>query len=222
MVAIDTGPLLRREHRRRGGEPDICPHVDQHWFDPAREAVHLHYTKYLEPDRGTVGNRAEGNPMCILYERSVCHRVPVSLTFSFIFDCPEDDEWLRSMASPADLGEILACLKVVRIQFDETSPIQSRLFVTPGEERVVLVDALDHERISKFRMLWNAHRVYSDPLIEDLFTEFKSDDSEIIPIEEDGVDAAVREAAMERQVGWLLKRWREQMDSLGPMSEDVW
>lgn len=38
MVAFETERLLRNEHRTLCDGPDISPHVDQHWFDPARDA----------------------------------------------------------------------------------------------------------------------------------------------------------------------------------------
>ena len=68
---------------------------------PARDAVHIHCTSFLELDRGI---RAEANPMCILYDRVAGHRVPASLTFSFIFNGHEDDEWLESMDLLENLG----------------------------------------------------------------------------------------------------------------------
>lgn len=219
MVAFETGRLLRHEHRKACEGPDIRPHVDQQWFDPARDAVHLHYTIYLLPDRGV---RVEGNPMRILHERVAGQRVRASLAYDYI-SCGghRDIEWLESMALLEDLGEISVCLKVVCIHIDEGPAVQSGLFGTLGEERVVLVDALDHKHISKFCMVWQAHGSCYDPLTEAFFKQYVNDDSAII--EEDGIMTTVRDAVTEMQVEWLLNRWHAlQAETPGLVPENIW
>lgn len=89
-------------------------------------------------------------------------------------------EWSESMALLKDLGEISVCVKVVCIHIDEGPAVHSGLFGTLGEERVLLVDALDHQRVDKFRTLWMAHRSCHDPLTEAFFEHYIGDESALI------------------------------------------
>lgn len=235
MVAFETGRLLRHDpgrhgmqlrrrvggqRRRRGGGPDIDPFVDQHWLDPARDVVHLHYPKYLEPGMGV---RVEGNPLALLYQRKSLYGVPASLTYGSIYDRHIHLGWLGSMEMLEDLQEISVCLKTVCIHIGEGPAIHSGLFGALGEERVVLVDALDHERISKYRALWETHRVTRDPLTEDFFTNYENDDSAIVTAEKNRPRVTVRDAIIDVQAGWVLNRWRQYgMRTPGLYSEDVW
>lgn len=73
------------------------------------------------------------------------------------------------------------------------------------EERVVLVKAIDHKLISKFRMLWQAQGSCYDPLTEDFLKRCVRHDSAIT--EETGVEISALEAVEEIEVQWLLNRW---------------
>lgn len=236
MVAFETGLLLRHDHgsygsvklrnrvvekpRRRGGGPDIDPYVDQHWLDPTRDTLHLHHPRYLEPDMGV---KVEGNPLSLLHERSLGHKVPASLTYGFIWDRHMHLNWLPSMALLQDLREISVCLQTVCLHIDEGPAIQSGLFGALGEERVVLVDALNHERISKYRALWDACRVERDRMTEDFFTNYENDDSAIALAEENSIRMTVRDAIIDVQAGWVLNRWRQYgFRTPGLRKDDVW
>lgn len=217
MVAFKTGRLLKHEHKQLRDEPDITPHVDYQWFDPARDAVHLHYTMHVLPHRV----RVQGNPIRLLHERAAAQGVQASLTYShMVCSNHQGTEWSRSMALIKDLGEISVCLKNVCIHIDEAPAVHSGLFGTLGEERVLLVDALDHERINKFRTLWMAHRSCRDPLTEAFFEQYVDDESAII--REGGSQATVQEAIGGIQLEWLLCRWEQEAETQRPAAKNVW
>lgn len=219
MVAFETGRLLKNEYKKVG--PEIFPHVDQQWFDPARDAVHLHYTTWVHPDRGV---SVQGNPMCILHtcKRASGQAVLASLTHDFASGGHREDEWSESMALLEDLGLVSVCMKVVCIHVEEGPAIESGVFGRLGEERVVLAEALDHEHIGRFRALWEAHGLCHDPLTEGFFKKYTDDDSTIIDNDETRLQTA-REAVEEIQVEWLLSRWHEYGVKMpGLVREEVW
>lgn len=166
-MAFETGTLLEHRLMPRGHDgDDLDGRVRQQWFDRARDAVvHLHYN--TQKDRFLGVTTARGNPIRILRD-AVSVGVVGSISECFLFwHGREEERKGRDMLE--GMKKAMVCLKVVCIHVDAEPAIQSGLFGRLGEERVVMVDALDDERVDQFRDLWEKHGSSPDSLTDDFF-----------------------------------------------------
>lgn len=166
-IALETGTMLEHRALPRGHNgADLDGRVRHQWFDRARDVVHLHYN--TEKDKYLGMLTARGNPIRLLRDAVPLGRIgPIGSGFLFHHDKPDGRE---SRDILEGMKKVMVCLKVVCIHVDAEPAIQSGLFGRLGEERVIMVDVHDDERVDQSRDLWKEHGSAPDSITDDFFS----------------------------------------------------
>lgn len=194
-VALKTGAMLDITHMPWAhGGADLIDRIRKQWVHHGRHAVvHLHYNTRSDGLNGRV--KAQGNLVSLL-RNALVQGGTGSVSKDFL-TTHHPDGWKETMDSLEEMRRVMVCRRVVCIHVDAEPAMQSGLFGRLGEERVVMVDALDEDRISRFRDLWNEHGSVPDVITDDFFCaarsgqEWQSDLDQIL-------------------VSWLRDRWYEK------------
>lgn len=199
-VAFDTGALLEHKLTPRGqGGDDLDGRVRQQWVDRARDVVvHLHYN--AQKDRSLGVTTARGNPIRILRD-TVSMGAIGSISECFLFS-NDRVEGRRSRDLLEGMKKVMVCLKVVCFHVDAEPAIESGLFGRLGEELVVMVDALDDQRVDQFRDLWEKHGSSPDSLTGDFFKRYS-------PYRTHNGRPAVQDRLEKIRARWLRDRWHD-------------
>ncbi|KAJ4425216.1 hypothetical protein N0V82_000025 [Gnomoniopsis sp. IMI 355080] len=222
QVACETGRMI--DPLQTSDEDSILSRrrqvVKKKWFDKARDVVHLHWNAYIDAEWGVHTTR-DRLPF-LKAPAFAAARAGCSITLPLLSPGGHSLPWLKGRAILERISRVMVCLQTVCIHADKGPAVASGLFGRLGEEPIVLVDALDYERLSKFWALWDAHRAeHPDPLTFDFFRECHA--------QHQGSDAqrlrtrTICETIEDIRTQWVLDNWEEQ-DELRrwPAGESVW
>ncbi|KAJ4385609.1 hypothetical protein N0V93_010038 [Gnomoniopsis smithogilvyi] len=217
-VALRTGGFMDRPF------PTGPPHgwksrKMRNWFDKERDIVHVHWNALI--------NRLWGahpaSEHLVHFESNLsAARAGCSINQTLLSPSGHSTPWMRHRAVLERIGRVAVCFETVCIHAPEGAAIASGLFGMLGEERIILVDALDYDRLGKLWALWDAHREeHPDPLTFDFFSECYAQAA--------GSEAqrrrtqTIHDAVECIQKRWVLDNWDEQ-DELPGWSErqHVW
>lgn len=205
-VAFETGALLENPwsctQQLDPPIPFLYNRIQWQWVDRARDTVvHLHFNPYNE-DWVDAWKETNGNPIQLLRDAML----PVNCTRSISMRLLGSMEREESRDMVQSMSKILVCLKVVVLHTNEERAVQSGLFGSLGEERIVMVDPFHEKRIKCFRDFWRKHRNGSDELTERFFDECIASD----PVQ---CRRTVLSWLDNIKRNWLRERW---FDATGP------
>lgn len=207
-------PTWNRSTHRRESK------ISSTWLDKERDVVHLHW-------HGSVafwyhGTGPQGGELIRVESNLSAAKAGCAVDRRLLWPGGHAKPWMEDRGVLERIGRIAVCLKVVCIHAPEGPGIASGLFGLLGEERIILVDALDYDRLGKLWALWDAHRGdHPDPLTYDFFSECHA--------QHPGSEAqrrrtqTIHKTIEDIQKQWVLDDWDEQDEIPGwTEREHVW
>lgn len=217
-VAFETGGFMVTPFLTQSSSQDNLK-KSRIWFDKERDVVHFHWTALVDY---AMGGRPEPGHLVLVESHLAAARVGCSINKSLLSPSGHGTPWLQDRAVLERIGRFAVCFETVCIHAREGPAVASGLFGLLGEERIILVDALDYQRLGKLWAFWDAHREeHPDPLTYDFFSECHA---QHVGSEAQRRRTQVIHDAMEKiQKQWVLDKWDEQ-DELPGWSEreKVW
>lgn len=165
MVAFETGRFTDVRYLW-ATHPNANSRRSTPWFDPARDAVHLHWDTGFE--HYTTISRCNPTPALLSLGSTAAHGA--SLMTSWIDSTHGHTQDLLEQAGKL----FMLCLEMVSIHSDAEPAIRSGLFGRLGEERVVMVDADNHARMHLFDEFNRMHGSREDRQTSYFFQKWRS------------------------------------------------
>lgn len=148
-VAFETGRFIDIRDLWDGSSVNTYAALPTPWFDSARDAVHLHWSPSYETEWMTTCS----DPLPVLLSLGAEAARGASITWDGV--CSYD--YTMDLLKQAAQSYMLCLSPLVSIHASDVDAVQSGLFGSVGEERVVMVDADDCTRI---RLFDDFNRVY--------------------------------------------------------------
>lgn len=213
-VAFEKGGFMDRPF-----ENPSQPKRPRTWFDKERDVVHLHWNARIERHLG-------GYPRTDLLIRVESHMAAAmagcSITRDVLHPSGHSTPWMKDRAVLERIGCFAVCFETVHLHAHEGTAIASGLFGMFGEERIILVDALDYDTLGKLSALWDAQpETQRDAATLNFFRQCHAHYA--------GSEAqrrrtqSIHDAVENIQKRWVLDYWDEQDELPGWLErEQVW
>lgn len=142
-VAFETGRFIDFRQFWDGYSVNVQSVTSICWFDPARDAIHLHWNPLYEAEWMTTCD----DPIPTLLSLGAEAAQGAALTWDTV---RSDGNKSMGLLKQAGQSYMLCLSRLVSIHASVEDAVKSGLFGLLGEERVVLVDADDDARIGLF------------------------------------------------------------------------
>lgn len=169
------------------------------WFDPARDIVYLNFTIHYDNPQGGI-DAVRGFPMPY-FLKLAGHAAGVSIDEPLIHYNPTLTYRWQVRDHLETLRECFVCVTVVCLHVDLQPALDSCLFAE--DNRIVMIDAFDYDKIAEFRRLWETHGSRQDFRTAEFFDGYVDDGSFMIQ----GMTVKQLQYCFKRL--WLLERWHE-------------
>lgn len=167
-VASETGGLTNFQDLWDGRSVNMWGaggSIRRCWFDPARDAIHLHWEPLYEAEWQTTCE----DPIPVLLSLGAKAACGASLTWDSATSSDDSMELLKQ----AGQSYMLCVYRPVSIHARREDAVRSGLFGLFGEERVVLVDTGDDARIRLFDDFNRLHGSNKDAQTADFFQRWR-------------------------------------------------
>ncbi|CAG8984181.1 hypothetical protein HYALB_00004164 [Hymenoscyphus albidus] len=162
-VAYENGSIITSKNG-----PTRIPGYDNSlgnmWFCPETDIVHMNYNARREVEEG----RRSPDPIPYLIEMAE-RGVGACITADFLYPFAKGGLWpacstFEQLAKLEARREWLVVLKMDNLHLREEAVTKSGIFGFLGDEKIVLVDADDEEKLERLHELWEKAREYEcDP-----------------------------------------------------------
>lgn len=153
-LALKTGHLRTEEGRRYQDARGI---TESFWLDLSRDVLHLHWSPFSTFGEDTMKDSIAPleHLLSVAPPTSTGAALSIDVDLLDTIEAPRRRDIMR-LLEQRPRWSICGAIVVIHVA-DEAAAIDSGLWGVLGEERVVLVDCFDADRLDKFRRFWQEH-----------------------------------------------------------------